>query len=194
MARRLRHTTALVYPLALGIVIAVVGLGSLNVRQGVENACANLIFGSGVVGDSVVVGLGPHLIDIDLAIHGPVVADHPESGPSTTDRLGEVAELGNEQTGVVGRGTLETNTLAGGVRGRAVDTNGDIITLGLDQTRGQCRTLAHVVDISIVGIHLGLIAATLYSRFVSIALSLIGFVFFPLTSKKVNLSTKLSEL
>lgn len=143
-------------------------------------ALANLLRGSGVVGDSVVIGHGPHLVDVDFTILGPVVADHPESGPSTTDGLGEVVELGNEQTGVVGGGTLEADTVTAGLgskrvkRRLAVDTDADRVTLGLDQTRGHCRILALVLDESIVGIPPVLPTATLYSGLVSIILSCDG--------------------
>lgn len=51
-------------------------------------AASNFRSRAGVEGDGVGGGLVPVLVDVDLAVVGPVRAVHPESWPGAADGLG----------------------------------------------------------------------------------------------------------
>lgn len=136
---------ALVGPLGGGIDPAVGGRG---VEGRVECAGSSGVLGFASVGGDGVGGRQvPLLVDVELTTLGPVRSIHPEGGPGTAHGLGEVGEVGDDQTVVVPAVGLESDT---GSPSEAVvltiNADGDIVTGRGDEPGVESDVAGHVVD------------------------------------------------
>jgi hypothetical protein len=108
--------------------------------------------------DGVVTCVVPVLVDINLAIGGPIGSIHPEGRPGTANRSWEMGELGDEETTGVLVDTLDSDTATAftvQIQGIGViDTNKHLLTLDGDETQVLGVNLASVVDITTGGINI----------------------------------------
>lgn len=92
----------------------------------------------------------PSLVDVELAASWPVWSVHPEGRPRSTNRLGKVCEMGDEQARVVSAMTLEPHTAPPSpIVVGAVDGNQDVLSWGSDQAGIKGGRLGFVVDESV---------------------------------------------
>jgi len=136
-----------------------VGLASIVIKR-VDAATADFAGLASVTSNIVLGRLVPLLVDVELAITGPVCAQHPVGRPGAAHGLGEVVELGDEKTRVVPLGALETDrsTTPDVLAGR-VNTNVHLVLVGPDQAGLLGRRLALVVDEAMVGIDIKAVAS-----------------------------------
>lgn len=117
--------------------------------------------------DGIGSNLVPVLIDVKLAVSWPVGAEHPEGWPGAANGLGKVAEVGNEEAGVVLFHTFEPHTASAGITHTVVgivDANVHVVGVGLDQTKLLRGVLAAIIDESIGRVDLHLVAARVVTR------------------------------
>lgn len=146
LTERLRHAAPLAGGLARRFNPAVAGLCDAAVVSLVDSAGSSLGRLAHVGRDSVVRLQVPVLVDVELAIRGPVRARHPESRPGTACRLRKVAEVGDEQTPLVCVLALDSHTPSELIRRLRVNANVDIIRVGLDELEPLSLGLGGVVD------------------------------------------------
>lgn len=108
----------------------------------------------GMANDLVLRVQVPSLIDINLAMRGPLLTSQPESWPGTANGLGQVSKLGDEETLAVRVQTLDSDTLTAmfGPLG-VVDTDEDVVGVdGIDETKLEGVGLALIPYMSPVGV------------------------------------------
>lgn len=90
--------------------------------------------------------------DVDLAVLGPVRAQHPEGGPATADAAGHVGQVEDDQTVSVGVCAFQADGLAAGFAGGVgvVDADVDAVAAGgVDQTAAGGGVAVDVADVAI---------------------------------------------
>ncbi len=137
-----------------------------------------------------------YLVDVNLTTGRPVGADHPESRPRAADGLGEVVELGDEET--VGVRGLAAEAYAGaacvGGLELRVDADADVVGPGADQTHLLGRGLVLVVDPAAGRVDIIVAAGVVVALYHMVSPRVfLGPIFLDgrRTSKKLNLSKKL---
>jgi len=137
--------------LARGLVVAVGVVQAAGEVLLLDSARTNGIRAVGVEHNLVLRVQVPALVDVDLAVPGPLGADHPEGWPSTACLLWEVREVGNEQARVVCVETLEPDTApAVSVGAGSIDFDGHCVLGAADKTKVGRVLLVPVLDEALV--------------------------------------------
>lgn len=154
----------------VGVVVVTVGGPHNAALVGLNQVASTSRAGvGGVDGGDVVGRVVPVLIDVNLAVGGPVSPQQPVRGPRATDRLGEVGEGGNEETRVVGGLALKSDTVSArpihvGYLIAMVDTDVHLGSLVGDYSEVDGILLASVVDETTGRVDIVVVACAVLAR------------------------------